>query len=111
MENKWWVDELYWAVILNPYIAISRFLAEAVDWDFWHDWFHDKVITRAYNLLSSLLAVQIDLGIIDGIANGLADLTKALAAWMRRLQTGFVRNYALSVFLGVILIIGYLIIR
>jgi hypothetical protein len=27
------------------------------------------------------------------------------------LQTGFVRNYALSIFIGVIFIIGYLIIR
>jgi len=109
MERKWWVDELYWAVILNPYIALSKFLAEVVDWRFWHDWFHDKVITAGFNLGTNLLNLRIDLGIIDGIANGLATVTKGLAAQMRRIQSGYVRNYALSVFIGVILILGYLI--
>lgn len=111
MENKWWVDELYWAVILNPYIAASRFLAEVVDWRFWHDWFHDVVLAGGYNLFSRLLSVRIDLGIIDSIANGLATVTQALAAQMRRIQTGSVRNYALSVFVGVVVILGYLILR
>ncbi|MGW8251637.1 MAG: NADH-quinone oxidoreductase subunit L, partial [Anaerolineales bacterium] len=69
LENKYWVDELYWAVFLNPYIALSRFLAYTVDWRFWHDWFHDRVIVRGYNLLAGLLTVQVNLGIIDGIAN------------------------------------------
>jgi NADH-quinone oxidoreductase subunit L len=110
MENKWWVDELYWAVILNPYVALSRFIAEAVDWRFWHDWFHDTVIAGTFNKLTDILAVQVDLGVIDGVTNSLADGTKALADQLRRLQTGFVRNYALSVFMGVIIILGYLII-
>jgi len=111
MENKWWVDELYWAVILNPYIALSRFLADVIDWRFWHDWFHDKVIVGGYNLLCQLLSVRIDLGFIDAIDNGIAQTTQKLAAQMRRIQTGFVRNYALSVFIGAILILGYLILR
>ena len=33
------------------------------------------------------------------------------AGRLRKIQTGFVRNYALVVFLGVVLIIGYLILR
>ncbi|MCK4900964.1 MAG: NADH-quinone oxidoreductase subunit L, partial [Anaerolineales bacterium] len=39
LENKYWVDELYRALFVNPYIAVSRFLAETIDWRFWHDWF------------------------------------------------------------------------
>ncbi|MGD8752759.1 MAG: proton-conducting transporter membrane subunit, partial [Anaerolineales bacterium] len=109
MENKWWVDELYWAVILNPYIALARILAETVDWRFWHDWFHDVVIVNTFTGVTRFLSVPFDLGIIDGFANGLADATKALAGVLRRIQTGFVRNYALSVFIGVVIIIGYLI--
>ncbi len=50
-KNKYWVDELYWTLILNPYIAISRFLADVIDWRFWHDWFHDRVLVRGFNLL------------------------------------------------------------
>jgi NADH-quinone oxidoreductase subunit L len=111
MENKWWVDELYEAILLKPYIALSRFLAEVVDWRFWHDWFHDVLIVGGYNALTRLLSVRIDLGIIDGIANGLAAVTQRLAGEMRRIQTGYVRNYALSVFIGAIVILGYLILR
>jgi NADH-quinone oxidoreductase subunit L len=110
-ENKYWVDELYWAVILNPYGALSRFLANVIDWRFWHDWFHDVVLAGGYRSLSRLLSVRIDLGGIDAFANWLATATQALAQRMRGLQTGFVRNYAVSVFLGVIVILGYLILR
>jgi NADH-quinone oxidoreductase subunit L len=109
LRNKYWIDELYWTVILNPYIALSRFLADVVDWRFWHDWFHDKVLAGGYNLLTRVLAVQIDLGIIDGIANGLGTLAQRSAGSLRRVQTGYVRNYALSIFLGVVIILGYLI--
>ncbi len=111
MENKWWIDELYWAVILNPYIALAKFFADVIDWNFWHDWFHDTIIAKTFRGLAKFLAEPVDLGIIDGIANGLADGTKALADNLRRLQTGFVRNYALSVFMGVIVILGYLILK
>ena len=52
LKNKYWVDELYWTVILNPYIAISRFLADVIDWRFWHDWFHDIVIARSFHWLT-----------------------------------------------------------
>ena len=111
MERKWWVDEFYWAVILNPYIALSKFLAEVIDGRFWHDWFHDVVLAKGYNLLTGFLNLRIDLGGIDAIANGLGQGTKALAASLRRLQTGYVRNYALSVFIGVVVILGYLLLR
>jgi NADH-quinone oxidoreductase subunit L len=111
LENKWWVDELYWTVFLNPYIVLSRFLADVIDLRFWHDWFHDVVIVGGYNLLCRLLSVRIDLGGIDALANGLATATQGLAARMRRIETGYVRNYALAVFLGAVVILGYLILR
>lgn len=109
--NKYWVDELYNAVIVQPYNALARFLAEVVDWNFWHDWFHEKVIAGGFNGLTRLLSGPVDLGIIDGIANGLGRGVNSLAAAGRKLQTGFVRSYALAVFLGVVLILSYLILR
>ncbi len=111
MENKWWVDEIYWFLVVDRYVDLAWILADYVDWRFWHDWFHEKVILAGFNGLTRILSVKVDLGGIDRIANGLADGTKALAARLRRLQTGFVRNYALSVFLGVVVIIGYLMFR
>jgi NADH-quinone oxidoreductase subunit L len=110
-ENKYWVDEFYGFIIVKPYQWLSRFLAEKVDWDFWHDFVHDKILARGFNGFTRILAGPVDLGIIDGIANFLGDGFKELAAQMRKLQSGFVRNYALSIFIGVIFIIGYLILR
>jgi NADH:ubiquinone oxidoreductase subunit 5 (subunit L)/multisubunit Na+/H+ antiporter MnhA subunit len=57
------------------------------------------------------MALTIDLGFIDAIATGMARLIERSAKRLRNVQTGFVRNYALVVFLGVVLIIGYLILR
>jgi NADH-quinone oxidoreductase subunit L len=111
LKNKWWVDELYWLVIVNPYIAISRFLADVIDWRFWHDWFHDVVLFKGFNLLTRLISVRIDLGIIDATANGLGRLAQWSGAKMRNLQTGYVRNYALAVFLGMVIILSYLVLR
>lgn len=107
-ERKYWVDELYWAVVLNPYIALARFLAEVVDWRFWHDFFHDTILVGGFNLITRLLAVRIDLGGIDAVANGLGAMINELASALRRIQTGLVRNYAFTVLLGVVLIVGYL---
>jgi NADH-quinone oxidoreductase subunit L len=107
-ENKYWVDELYSAVILQPYTALASFLAQVVDWQFWHDFFHDTIIVGGFRLFTRLLSVRVDLGGIDAIANGLGDATRQLAGAMRRIQTGFVRNYAFTVLLGVVVIIGYL---
>jgi NADH-quinone oxidoreductase subunit L len=41
---------------------------------------------------------------IDGLVNGSARLTGTLAGWGRRLQTGFVRSYALAVLAGAVLV-------
>jgi NADH-quinone oxidoreductase subunit L len=111
MENKWYVDEIYDALIIRPYKSLASFLADVIDWRFWHDWFHDRVIAGGYRLFARLLSVRIDLGGINAVADGLAAGTQWLASGLRRVQTGYVRNYALSVFLGVVIILGYLILR
>jgi NADH-quinone oxidoreductase subunit L len=111
LEHKYWIDEIYALLILRPYKALCRLLAEVVDWRFWHDWFHDSVIWRSFNSLAGVLSGPVDLGLIDGLANGLANTTIRLAGSLRHLQTGFVRSYALAVFVGVVAILGYLIFR
>jgi NADH-quinone oxidoreductase subunit L len=111
-ERKYWVDEVYWAVFVNRYVDIARFLADVIDWRFWHDWFHDKVIAATYNWLSrTVLDLRVDQQFIDAIANGLGNLTKRISGGLRRLQNGFVRSYALAVLAGVVIILGYLILK
>ena len=48
---------------------------------------------------------------IDGINAGLAWLMQALAELFRRAQTGYVRSYALVVFVGVVIILTYIILK
>jgi NADH-quinone oxidoreductase subunit L len=112
LENKWYVDELYQAIIVTPFVKTSQFLADVIDWQFWHNWFHEKAIAGTYNWLSQIvLNRDVDQRGIDAVANDLGSITQWLSATLRRIQNGFVRSYALSVLLGVVLIIGYLILK
>jgi NADH-quinone oxidoreductase subunit L len=112
MEHKWFVDEGYWAVFVDRFVDLSRFLAYTVDWRFWHDWFHEKVIAGTYNWLSNVfLNRDVDQRGIDAFFNSWGSVTQWLSATMRKLQNGFVRSYALSVLVGVVLILGYLLLK
>jgi NADH-quinone oxidoreductase subunit L len=112
MEHKWFVDEGYFAVFINRYVDLAKILADYVDWRFWHDWFHEKVIAGTYNWLSNIgLNLYADQRGIDAFANWLGTATKNLSASIRKVQNGFVRSYALSVLLGVVLILGYLLLK
>jgi NADH-quinone oxidoreductase subunit L len=111
-ENKWFVDEIYQAIIINPFTKLSYFLADVIDWRFWHDWFHEKVIAGTYNWVSNIaLNEYADQKGIDAFANGLGTWTQSFSATLRKVQNGFVRSYALSILLGVVLILGYLILK
>ena len=109
MNAKWWVDELYQAIILTPYEKLAKFLSQTIDWNFWHDWFHEKGIRDNFQRLANFLANPIDLGVIDKISTLLARGAQNSGSLLSKLQTGFVRNYALAVFTGVVVILGYLI--
>jgi NADH-quinone oxidoreductase subunit L len=82
VEHKWWVDEMYHAIFVHPYEMLTRFLSQPVD-----------------------------LGVIDGAANGLATVSRRLAQAWSRLENGFVRSYALAIAIGLALILGYLVLR
>lgn len=112
IENKWFVDEIYFAVIINPFKHFSRFLSEMVDWRFWHDYVHDTLILGAYNWLSSVaLDRYTDRRVIDGFANWLGRAVQGISEIIRKVQNGFVRSYALAVVFGVVVILGYLILK
>jgi NADH-quinone oxidoreductase subunit L len=112
MEHKWYVDEIYNALIIKPYNATAAFLANVIDTRFWHDWFHEKVIAGTYNWLSrTVLSLRIDSQGIDAFFNGLGSLTRRISTALRRLENGFVRSYALAVLFGVVIIVGYLMFR
>jgi NADH-quinone oxidoreductase subunit L len=111
MENKWFIDEAYQFVFIQPYKILAHFLAQTVDWDFWHEWFHDSVIVKGFVGLARFLANPIDLGLIDHVSYWLSDAIRASSESLRKLQNGFFRSYALSVLVGVVAILGYLLLK
>ena len=111
IRNRWWVDEFYDWLIARRYVSLSGWMANTVDNRFLHDWVHDRVFAAAFNRSTRWLAEGFDLRVIDGAANGLASVTRSAAGGLRTLQTGYVRNYAISIFLGLVLLVGYLLLR
>ncbi|GAB4371196.1 MAG: NADH-quinone oxidoreductase subunit L [Deltaproteobacteria bacterium] len=77
--NKYYVDEIYDAAIVRTIVNGSVWLWEAFD-----DLF------------------------IDGIVNGVASLVRGAGGGLRRIQTGVVGNYAFSVLLGAVVLLGIL---
>ncbi len=80
--NKYYVDEIYQAVIINPFIKISNIFWKAVD-----------------------------IKIVDGLVNGTANVFLSAGERLRKLQTGYIQEYALSLILGTVIIIGYFIFK
>jgi NADH-quinone oxidoreductase subunit L len=98
-------DQIYGTLFEQPFNRAAYFLSEVVDWRFWHDYVHDTVIYKGFNAVGRLLANPVDLGLIDGVSNGLARLTGWLSGRARGVQTGYVRTYAITLLLGVVLVI------
>jgi NADH:ubiquinone oxidoreductase subunit 5 (subunit L)/multisubunit Na+/H+ antiporter MnhA subunit len=69
------------------------------------------VIAHSFVRLTSWLANVIDLGFIDRGFDGLGALTRRGAGGLSVLQTGYVRNYAVAVLIGLVLVVSYLLLR
>ncbi len=111
LERKWWVDEVYGAIVVRPYARLAALLAQVVEERLWHDGFHDGILAGGFRRLTGWLSQGFDLPVIDGAANGLARVTQQAAEALGRVQTGYVRTYALSLLLGGVALLGYLLLR
>jgi NADH-quinone oxidoreductase subunit L len=80
--RKYYVDELYDAAFVRPLLRLFEWCARAFD-----------------------------LGLIDGIVNGIGRSVAGCSQGMRRIQTGFVMNYALGILLGAAAVIAFLVTR
>ncbi len=60
---------------------------------------------------SKLLWKWFDEGFIDAIVNGTATVVRRCGSVLRELETGMVKDYALSIVVGVVVVIGYLVLR
>ncbi len=102
---KLYWDETYSRLFVRPYQQAAQFLANQVDWEFWHNYVHERVIYRSFQNVTEFLTNPVDRGGIDRAFNSLGSWTQALSARLRRIQTGYVRTYALSVLFGALLVI------
>jgi NADH-quinone oxidoreductase subunit L len=78
IQNKYYVDEIYDAIFVKPIFLASR----------------------------DLLWRIFDMKVIDGLVNGIANFFYKLSQTIRKTQTGFVRNYAMIMVLGVVAVIS-----
>lgn len=78
LYNKYYLDEFYERLIIHPLYWVS----ENVLW---------KIV---------------DVEIIDGTVNGVAGVVNYSSSQLRRVQTGFVANYALAIAIGAVIVIG-----
>jgi NADH-quinone oxidoreductase subunit L len=79
--------------------------------DLYGDAFNESVLMRPGQWLTRL-SVYFDNRGVDGLVNTLAAAVGGTSGRMRKLQTGFVRSYALSMFIGAVLLVGaFLLVR
>jgi NADH-quinone oxidoreductase subunit L len=78
LENAWYINATVARIVSGPVTTFARFLSDDVD-------------KKA----------------IDGAVNGVGTATRAGAGGLRRLQTGLVRNYALGIAFGTVLLLLY----
>jgi NADH-quinone oxidoreductase subunit L len=67
----------------------------------------DKPVRAA----ADVLAQPVDQGVIDGAVNGVAAGFAGLGGQLRKVQTGFVRNYALTLLSGATVLLFLFLVR
>ena len=80
-------------------------LTRAARRDLYQDTVNESLLMRPGQYLTRSLVFFDNRG-IDGAVNGLAALVGGTSGRVRRLQTGFVRSYALAMFIGAALVLG-----
>ena len=85
----------------------GRLLTRAARQDLYGDAFNESVLMRPGQWLTRL-SVYFDSRGIDGAVNSSAAAVGGSSGRLRRIQTGFVRSYALSMFFGAVLLVAAL---
>jgi NADH:ubiquinone oxidoreductase subunit 5 (subunit L)/multisubunit Na+/H+ antiporter MnhA subunit len=97
LVNKWWFDELYDALFVQPTMVISRLIA-AFD-KRWIDGFLDG-LARVCVWFSKTWDLVADRTLVDGSVNLFAAWMYSLGLSLRGIQTGRIRQYVLFIVVG-----------
>jgi len=98
LKNKWWFDELYNAIFVQPVFFVSRVVANT-DKNI-IDWLADGS-AKCVQLVSRL-DNWIDRHIVDHVIDLIAIVTYKVGLWLRTLQTGRLREYIMFLIIGTI---------
>jgi NADH-quinone oxidoreductase subunit L len=71
----------------------------------------DRLVARTSTALANFTATVVESRIVDGAVNGVADLTRWSGERLRRIQSGYVRNYALGLVAGLVVLVAYVLVR
>jgi NADH-quinone oxidoreductase subunit L len=98
----------YVMYLRRPVLAVATAgtpVTRAARRDLYQDAFNESFFMRPGQYLTRSLVFFDNRG-VDGAVNGLAALVGGTSGRFRRLQTGFVRSYALSMLIGAALVVG-----
>jgi len=99
--NKYYVDEFYDRVVIQPYLFATRALA----------WFDSNIIDGVVNLAArvivflSWLSGLFDHYVVDWLVNFASNMTYNVGGRLRRLQTGSINGYLYGILAAVMLIL------
>ncbi|GAB4324875.1 MAG: NADH-quinone oxidoreductase subunit L [Candidatus Zixiibacteriota bacterium] len=100
LYNKYYFDEVYQAVFIEPYYAMCRM---------WY-WFDQNIVDGLVNgvadfgLLWGKFQRWFDETFVDGAVNGLGIVTRGFGATIRHVQTGRLQNYAFIIFAALVIL-------
>ena len=98
---------IYGRVPVPATAPAGRFLTIAARKDLYGDAFNESILMRPGQWLTRL-SVYFDNRGVDGLVNSLAALVGGTSGRWRKIQTGFVRSYALSMFFGAAVLVALL---
>jgi NADH-quinone oxidoreductase subunit L len=119
--TKWVIGLIATAVAVVGLVAGLRAWREKVDVPalepavLAHGWYIDEqvahVVSGPLTRVADDTAFGLDENVVDGTVNGVARLAAATGRQLRRLQTGYVRNYALGIGIGAAAILFFVALR
>lgn len=99
LVNKWYVDEIYWALFVHPTMKIAKALS-------WFDFnVMDRIFVDGFGWVTSWLSrleSWIDDHLVDGAVDGAGWTVSSVGAVARRIQNGLVQSYILVITVGLI---------
>ena len=102
LENRWYINSLYYIVFINTPLRISNILHSYVETKIF-----DKIspTTSVIAIYFSNVSHRFDRVVVDGIANGIASVSVIISKFSRKLQTGVAEQYVFAFIMGIIALI------